>query len=361
MLSTLDRYIVRSFLINYVIALAVLVSMYVVLDLFVNFDEFTEEGLPAAQVAGNIASFYGYNLFLYFAQLSGVITLFASACTLARMQRSNELTAILAAGTSLYRVAVPVVIAGVLMNVMLIADQEFIIPRFAHKLARPHDDVEGRRTYPVWFVRDDENGALVSAVRFNPRDRMLHRMIVIKHDADGLGSEIIQADRAVYDDRAGQWNLERGTRMHWSTGDMRARPEGDERVAAYRSQLTPDDLLLRQAAQWVQFLPIRQMDRLAREPGQQAARILQVKHTRFTEPFVNMLLLLLGVPFFLNREPTRVLINGGLCLLVTGLCFVVAFLGQHVISLPSYPALPAWLPIMVFGPVAVWFLDSVRT
>ena len=360
MLSTLDRYIVRSFLINYLIALSVLVSMYIVLDLFVNFDEFTEEGLPAAQVARNIASYYGYNLFLYFAQLSGVITLFASACTLARMQRSNELTAILAAGTSLYRVAVPVVIAGVLMNIMLIADQEFIIPRFAHKLARPHDDVEGRRTYDVWFV-PDANGALLSAVRFNPRDQMLHRMIVIKPDADGLGSEIIQADRAVYDDRAEEWILERGTRMHWSTGEIGVRPEGDERVETYPSQLTPDDLLLRQSAQWVQFLSIRQMDRLAAESGQQAARIMQAKHTRFTQPFVNMLLLLLGVPFFLNREPTRVLVNGAMCLLVTGLCFTVAFLGQHVISLPAYPALPAWLPIMVFGPVAVWFLDSVRT
>jgi lipopolysaccharide export LptBFGC system permease protein LptF len=81
MLSTLDRYIVRSFLVNYGIAVSVLIAMYVVLDLFVNFDEFTEAGLPAAQVIRNLGSYYGYNLFLYFSQIAGVITLFAAACT----------------------------------------------------------------------------------------------------------------------------------------------------------------------------------------------------------------------------------------------------------------------------------------
>ncbi len=95
---------------------------------------------------------------------------------------------------------------------------------------------------------------------------------------------------------------------------------------------------------------------------QATARILRAKHMRFTQPFVNMLLLLLSVPFFLNREPAQVVTSGGTCLLVCGLCFVVAFVGQQqVIVIESYPALPAWLPIMIFGPVAVLFLDSVKT
>ncbi len=361
MLSTLDRYIIKAFLTNYAIALAVLVSMYVVLDLFVNFDEFTEAGLPIPQVLSNLGSYYGYNLFLYFGQLAGVITLFASACTLARMQRSNELTAVLASGVSLYRVAVPVVMMGILMNLLLIADQELIIPRIAHKLARPHDDVEGRRTYDVWFVPDRE-GALVSAVRFNPGQELLTRMIVIRSDDELRLSEIIRADRARYDWGQQQWNLERGTRLRRASGQTG--PSGNrglEPVAVYESDLTPNDLMLRQAAQWIHFVRIADLERLANQPGQSRAAILGVKHARFTQPFVNMLLLLLGVPFFLNREPAGVLVSGGLCLLTCGTCFVVAFVGQHLVNYADYPALPAWLPIMIFGPVAVLFLDSVKT
>ena len=40
MVTTLDRYIARQFVLNYVIAFSVLVSLYVVLDLFFNLDEF---------------------------------------------------------------------------------------------------------------------------------------------------------------------------------------------------------------------------------------------------------------------------------------------------------------------------------
>ena len=74
MIGTLDRYILRSLVVNYLIALAVMMSLYVVLDLFFNMDEFTEGEVSAFKVLGGIVSYYGTNLFKYFAQLSGVIT-----------------------------------------------------------------------------------------------------------------------------------------------------------------------------------------------------------------------------------------------------------------------------------------------
>ena len=41
MIKTFDRYILRAFFTNYVIALGVMIGLYVILDLFVNLDEFT--------------------------------------------------------------------------------------------------------------------------------------------------------------------------------------------------------------------------------------------------------------------------------------------------------------------------------
>ena len=61
---------------NYLIALGVMMSLYTVLDLFFNIDEFTEAGEPITTVAANVSSYYAAHCFLYFAQLSGVITLF---------------------------------------------------------------------------------------------------------------------------------------------------------------------------------------------------------------------------------------------------------------------------------------------
>ncbi|MCA9254634.1 MAG: LptF/LptG family permease, partial [Phycisphaerales bacterium] len=112
-MKTLDRYILRSFIVNYIFAMTILVGLYVVLDLFVNLDEFTNQPSSGVmQTIERIVDFYGHNLFMYFAQLSGVISVVAACFTLGRLHSSNELTAILSAGASLYRVATPILLAG---------------------------------------------------------------------------------------------------------------------------------------------------------------------------------------------------------------------------------------------------------
>ena len=96
MFSIIDRYVLKALLANYLIGLGVMMSLYVTLDMFVNMDEFTEQGYPIPTVIRNIISYYWPSLFLYFAQLSGIITLFAAMATIARMRKLNEITAVLA-------------------------------------------------------------------------------------------------------------------------------------------------------------------------------------------------------------------------------------------------------------------------
>ncbi len=121
-MKTLDRYLLQNFLVNYFLSLFVLISLYVLLDVFFNLDEFTKTGKPIPSILYEIGNYYFYNLPLYFAQLSGVITAFAACATLARMHRQNEITAVLSSGTSMYRLAAPVVMAGLFMNGLLILD-----------------------------------------------------------------------------------------------------------------------------------------------------------------------------------------------------------------------------------------------
>ena len=196
-MNLLDRYILRSLVVNYAIALAVMISLYVVLDLFVNMDEFTEGEASAGAVLAAMLSYYGNNLFLYFAQLSGVITLFACLASIARMRRQNEMTAILASGVSLYRVAAPVVAFGLFAGALWVIDTELLIPSVGHKLARSHDDVLGRKTYGVWFLEDRDN-ALLSAQQFDPATETMKRMLVMYRGDSGAMSHVVQAEQAAH-------------------------------------------------------------------------------------------------------------------------------------------------------------------
>lgn len=370
-MRTLDRYLLRSLLLNYVLSLFVLISLYVVLDLFLNFDEFTESGKRAHQVIREIADYYFFNVPMYFAQLSGVITLFAACLTLARMQRANELTAVLASGTSLYRLAAPIVVAGLVMNGLVVANNELLVPRVAAKLARNRDDVEGKRVDELWFIRDGNN--LISAEHFQPSPGRMRSVYLVElttvDGRPGQLKDVIVADMAEWDGKNRGWTLINGRRYAVTSNDTRL--PLPTRVNFYASELAPQDLVLRKMAAWDRFLSMSQLNQLVRRGDVRSESIAQIKHTRFTMPINNMILLLLGMSFFMNRLPESVLTQGAKALATCALSFLVAFAGQHLVgalssagagSLPAWVAiLPAWVPIFLFGPLAVVMLDNVKT
>lgn len=382
-MKILDRYILKSFLYSYVMSLCVLISLYVVLDLFVNLDEFTEALQDRAKSRGfadivqdvrlitrNIADYYIHNVPLYFSQLSGVITAFAACATLARLQRQNELVAILASGTSLYRVATPIILASVAVNGLLVLNQEFLLPEVAPKLARQRDDVQGTRMYGIWCVRDGEN-RLLSAESFLPKKQAIRNLYVMELNRQPnqrvqLG-DVITARTAVWNRERHGWDLiERGMRIKASEaivgGITSEAPVTREVLDFYPATLTPAELLARQNTQWIQFLSVRQLNQLQQRTDVNHAQIAQIKHSRFTLPISNMILLLLGMSFFMSRLPESVLTQGAKALVTCASAFLVTFIGQQVVGGSGFsPELPAWLPILIFAPITAVLLENVKT
>lgn len=387
MIRILDRYLLRSFLANYVLSLFVLISLYVVLDLSFNADEFTETITDGPQqqssflggalkVVGNIIDYYVFNIPLYFVQLSGAITLFAACVTLARLQRQNEVTAVLSSGTSMYRLATPIIFAGLAMNAVLILDQELLIPAIAPKLARPRDNVEGARIHKdLWYIKD-ANGRLFSAQEFSPKDQEITGLIVLERfpepgDAANNGQlrSVIRADRARWNERKGGWELtQRGFRLDIGRqADFVVSDIGEKLTPVatdfYKTDLSPANLLLRKSAQWLDFLSLGQIKLLQKRGDADPVRVARIRHTRFTLPISNMVLLLLGIPFFMNRLPGNVLGQGSKALAICAVAFLTTFLGQQVVGTTGgfWQALPYWLPIFIFGPIAVLLMDNVDT
>lgn len=368
MFKTLDRYILRAFLTNYLIAMGVLIGLYIILDLFVNLDEFTKvRSQTSMQTLAKIVDFYGHNLFLYFAQLAGVITLVAGCFTLGRFHRTNELTAILATGTSLYRVATPLLLAGLAMNILWFADQELIIPNIAGKLARRHGDIEGRHSFAIWFLPDpDRNNALVSASMFSPLNKEMRGVVIIQRDENNRMTDIIRADQGRWDEERQVWHLVNVSVDHPGILSADGIPMESQRTnaMAYPSNLTPKEMALQQATQWTSFLSLPELNRLQKHfEARGAAEFIKVKHSRLTTFIMNLTLMCLGIPFFLNRERPSVVIQGGKCLLLCGVCYVFTFF-CNTIDLSMFnlsPALPPWLPVLIFAPIAVLTLDGIKT
>ena len=65
----------------------------------------------------------------HFRELGGVIIVASATFTLARMNHTNELTAMMSSGVSLHRVVWPIVLCSMLMGGLILIDSELVISR----------------------------------------------------------------------------------------------------------------------------------------------------------------------------------------------------------------------------------------
>lgn len=178
-MTTLDRYIIRTFASSVILWLVVLLAVRVMADLLFNFDEFATTGDNLVERLQWIGTYYGCRSVLYFAELGGVIVVAAAVFSLARMNYTNELTAILASGVSLYRVLFPIVVGAVIVSGMVFTDREFVIPSISPRLVRTRDS-DTIREFMV-PLRSDESHTAWYAKTFDPaRDKMISPRVVLR-------------------------------------------------------------------------------------------------------------------------------------------------------------------------------------
>ncbi len=365
-MKILDRYIAKNFLIGYAIAFCVLMGLRVIIDLFVNLDEFTEHAnLGFLAVFGNILSFYGLHSLLYFRDFAGMITVVAAAFSLGKMIRSNELVAVMASGVSLKRVIVPIVFLAFLLTGLLIIDQELLIPSFSDKLVRGQDAVPGQETYDVWFINDD-NGSLICTEEFDVKTSTMHKptIIVRSKKAGSVVWEIvgrISADKAVYNFKTDRWDLFNGQFIE------KGSQAGAQPIDFYASNVTPRDIPVMRRSRHITLLSSHQLAILARQRTRikDLAQLYSQKHFRITDPIVNLVMLMVCLPILVCRDPrsmkSAIMISFG----TTAACFVITFVCKmfavEVVFDRVIPELWAWMPVFVFAPIAIIELDSMKT
>jgi len=371
-MKILDRYIAKNFLIGYLIALMVLVGLRVVIDLFVNLDEFAEHAnLGPMAVLANVFLFYGARSALYFRDFAGMITVVAAVFSLGKMTRNNELIAVMASGVSLKRIIAPIVFLAILLTAFLVIDQEFIIPSMANRLVRPHDAMPGEDRYDIWFMSDNK-GSLICAPDFDEKTAKLSNpVIVIRESISPVRWRVlgkIQADSAVYNLDLKRWDLKNGyyIKIDRSTGQS-AMERQPEPVTFYKTDLKPLDIPVRRQETYKSLLSSAQLANLASQKARikDLAELYSQKHFRITEPIINMVMLMVALPILVCRDPKAMKSAIMISFAATTACFIVTFVCKMVATEVFFnkvrPELWAWTPVFIFLPIAFIEIDSMRT
>jgi lipopolysaccharide export system permease protein len=367
-MKILDKYVAKNFLTGYLIAFLVLMGLRIMIDVFVNIDEFTENAqLTAGQVMANIILFYGRSSLLYFRDFAGMITVVAAVFSLGKMTRSNELVAIMASGVSLKRVIAPILLLALAFTGLHVIDQEFFIPPIADKLVRAQDAVAETLSYDMWFI-SDSRGNLFCSPKFKVNEGVMMAPTIITRTmkdnqvlSDVTG--IIKADSASYDYDSKSWILKNGTYLTVSK-ELSDKPY--QAVKACRSDLTPKDIPVRRNSTHMDLLSSYDLVKLAKQSPKDLARLYAQKNFRLTDPIINFIMLMISLPILVCRDPKSLKSAVFISFALTGACYILTFVSkifapEIMIAGRVMPELWAWLPIFIFVPIAVNELDSLKT
>lgn len=388
-MRTLDKYILRLYLINFVILLVVLLAMFVLIDLLVNIDEFTQAGEVLAERASQtggamagqtwywtlyaIVDYFAPLLVLLFTFLSGLVATAAMGFTFSGLVKSGEVLAMLTAGISMHRIAMPVIVVGTLLNMLSLPIKEYVIPPMAHKLLRGQSDMKklGMETQGSYFA-PDVKGNLISYANLQATKgelsgvRILER--VTRETPDGETERKATGRRFTAD--VAKWDTSRGG---WVLNDAAILQRDPETRSAVRdlkpsifveSSLSPDVLLLRRNARYIQMLSLQQLDGMSRNPNAASFHqsILLAMHSRFSLLVVHVLALLMTIPVFMQREPNRnatvqAAKAAGLCIGAWAFALIIMVMGGEYLNAMA----AAWLPVVIFLPISAWMLQLTKT
>mgnify|MGYP000733967242 CR=1 FL=1 len=91
-----------------------------------------------------LGTYYGYRLISFFDATSPIISLASGMFALSWLERHNELTALLAAGVTRWRIAKPAILFTLFVSLLAIGNREFVLPSIRFAISRNAQDLDGQ-------------------------------------------------------------------------------------------------------------------------------------------------------------------------------------------------------------------------
>jgi lipopolysaccharide export system permease protein len=367
-MNLLDRQLIRNYLKAYLVCLVSLLSLYVVVDLFLNVDEIAQHHQGMAAITKYIGTYYGYKISQIFDLLCEAVVLLAAMFTVALMQRSNELLPLLSAGVSTRRVVRPVLWSACAMLLLTVLNKELVIPRIGMYLLLPREDPYGEK-------RMDAHGAFEpNGIHLEGKDAY-RRESVVEHFGclipETISPDLIHlfAERAYYYPPGegpcggGGWLLTQTTPAELQKWD---KPEILEVIDSGKyfvhTQEVDFEVLTRSRTWFVYASTLRLLTELNKPDSLRLASMAVTFHMRLTRPILGLLLVYMGLSVILRDQNRNLFISAGLCLVMCAVFFAAIFTCKHLGDSDYLsPALAAWLPVLGFGPLAFVLFDAIHT
>jgi LPS export ABC transporter permease LptF/LPS export ABC transporter permease LptG len=363
--TLLDDYVLRDFFLYLGMILSTFLVLVIVFTLFELLGDILRNQVPATVVAEyllNVAPYLLYNV-------APLVMLLAVLVTFGLMQRSNEITAIKATGTSIYRIVTPVVVAAGVLAVGLFFADQFYLPHTNKRQEALHNQIKGKP--PQTYLRPDrkwifgQHNDIYYYQFFDPDRDQFGNITVFQLDrASFTITRRIHADRAHWAENLNRWVYEQGwdRSLHGSAiaadgyhvFDVSTFPEMSETPSYFKKEV-------KQYTE-MNYEELRRYIRDLQQSGFDVVRLRVQLHKKLSYPLITLIMAVLAIPFSLSTGKkgaiTGVAVAVGIAVFYTVVSRLFEAMGD-LSQLP--PALAAWSPDLIFIMVGGYLILKVPT
>lgn len=182
MMAIIDKYVSREIIKDFMMILAVVMAVYLAVDVFDNLHHFIKANLPLERVV----AYYLLKLPLIVAQITPIGIFLAVLISLGLMNKNNEIIALLSGGVNIRRLLRPVIRIGLVSSLLLFFLAEVIVPISTSKANRiwqkevkkknvitlKQKDIWGRTPDSIYHITYfDPNNQTISGITLNYFDK----------------------------------------------------------------------------------------------------------------------------------------------------------------------------------------------
>jgi LPS export ABC transporter permease LptF/LPS export ABC transporter permease LptG len=360
--SILDLYLLRQFFYFFLVIMVAFIFLFEIFTFFELAEDIRRHNVPFMIVLDYFRYLIPYSVY----QFTPLGALVAVLVTLGILSKNNEIVAFKASGISLYRLAIPILLAGCVIASALVILDDTYLPYANQRQDELRAIIKGRppqtHTRPERWIFG-ENSKVYNYDLFDPKERLFGGLSVIELDPDTFQMRRrIYATRAEWLDSENTWALESGWVRDFTNGTVtRYSPF---KVTSLPELIEPPSYFNREVIQAFQmsWRELRRYIAGLRSAGFDVSSLTVQLHKKFAYPLIAPISMMLAVPFALFVGSRGAI--GGLAL---GVGIGIAYWALSALTeamggigqLP--PFLAAWSPDLVFFFLALYFFFKMPT
>lgn len=368
-MTRIDRYLIVLFVRVFLVCFLTLAGLLIVAQIFTNLDELIEYGRIRGSLPLALAEYFGPVLLTIFDRTCALTALLSLLFVVAWLYRTNEWTAMLAAGVSKARVIRPLLFVCLIVIFASAISREIWIPKYSHILTRKPQDLQGvERILPIRPTEDSQYGLLIAGKSIASTSQTIRNPVFVLF---GPASSIvgqIQAESALYQEAsenrpAGYLVQGLGQAKFLQQPSVVVDGLDYLRLPSDTPGLKPDECFIPSSVEFdmlrgstaKQFASTSDLIWRARNQGDYYGDDLQMLiHQRFMQPFSDATQLLLGLPLVLTSRRRNVVQLTIACLLTFGVFFGISVSLSMLSGSSSWltPTVATWIPLLLFAPYA---------